>query len=160
ASKKVTPIDDTTRPIGPIVWRERTAIVQGRPNELESAQKGAQDELYLKDRFNPESRLKLQRIPQPRRENITVSDYIEDQGSLWRKVAISSDGKSAAVPSCQLRKIPSTVYHRHENHHIVIFDLPSGKERLRFPVEGWHLKYVKFSPDGRRVASTSGRSAG
>jgi WD40 repeat protein len=76
-------------------------------------------------------------------------------------IAISGDGKTAGIVSCQLRPFHSNPnYHVQENQKIVIFDIPSGQERLRIPVEGWSPRSFKFTRDGGRLASISGKSAG
>lgn len=45
---------------------------------------------------------------------------------------------------------------KNDNYHVVVFDLVSGKERCRMPIDGGHPRSFALSPDGLRVASTTG----
>jgi WD40 repeat protein len=104
-------------------------------------------DLVLKDLVTGKERLKFQPAPQPTGEGVLNPNILEHPFSF------SPDGRVMVAAGSRQRN-EGTRYWR-DWYALVLFDVATGSEMRRIPVDGWR-RHAAFSPDGKRLAGADG----
>ncbi len=116
------------------------------------------DDLCLKNILTGEEQIKFRPNAKPDLRPDTI-----DANFLERTARFSADGQTIALVGARLylyrqgSEVPGIKIT--DTYSIAIFDRSTGKERLRIPIQGFQPKSYAMSPDGQRVASTTGVTA-
>jgi WD40 repeat protein len=107
--------------------------------------------ITLKETLTGKELIQLRPNPQPDVRNVVDPNFIEGPASF------AADGQTAALVVSQLRELKGLTLNA--NYHLVVFDLASGKEQCRVPVDSPPSRSFALAPDGRRLAGIVGRRA-
>ncbi len=130
-----------------LVQREGTGSFGEWPGFSADARAVLQRDLVLRDLLTGKQIVKLEPVPQPGGEGVINSDVLEAPYTL------SPDGRVVAARGSRQRN-EGPRYWR-DNYAIVLFDLTTGKEMHRIPIDTWMAR-AAFSPDGKRLAGADG----
>jgi WD40 repeat protein len=104
-------------------------------------------DLVLKDLLTDKEVVRLRPVPQPGGPGVLNADILE------HPFTFSPDGRLVAVRGSRQRNEGQRFFR--DQYAIVLFDLATGKETHRIPVDTWRDR-AAFSPDGKRLAAGDG----